>query len=67
MNWEIKSAIYTQVHIRWIATKDLLYGTWNSTRHSVTTEMAKQSKKRVDTCIFINSSPCHTPEANPKP
>ena len=48
MNWEIGIDIYTLLIlcIKKITNENLLYGTGNSTQHSVVTQMGKKSKKR---------------------
>ena len=45
INWEIRVDIDTQLYIKQIISKDLLYSAGNSTQSSVTTYMAKDSKK----------------------
>ena len=64
INWEIGIGIYTPLYIKLITNKDLLYNTGNSTQYSVMTYMGKESKKRVDICIWITDSLCCTPETN---
>ena len=45
INQELGMNIHTLLYIRWIANKDLLYSTGNSTQYSVMTYMRKESKK----------------------
>ena len=44
--------------------KNLLYSTGNPTQYCVMTYMGRESKKRVDICIWLTDSPCHTLETN---
>ena len=52
INREIGVDKYILLYIKWITNKDLLDNTWNSTHYSVMTCMGKESKKRVDICIY---------------
>ena len=45
-------------------SEDLLYSTGNSTQHSATTHLGKESKKRVDICMCVADSLGCTPKAN---
>ena len=52
INREIGVDKYILLYIKWRTNKDLLDNTWNSTHYSVMTCMGKESKKRVDICIY---------------
>ena len=53
---------YSQLYIRQVTNKNLLYSTGNSTQYSVKAYMGKESKRQVGICL-INSL-CCTPETN---
>ena len=48
--------LYTLLYIKEIINKDPLCGTGKSTQNSVIVYMGKESKKRIDTCIYITDS-----------
>ena len=64
INGEIGIKIHTLLYIKQIRNKNVLYSTGNSTQRSVMTYTGKKDSKRVDTCICITDSFCHTPENN---
>jgi len=45
LNWEIGADIYTLLYIKQITSKNLPYGTGNSTQYPVMTSTEKESKK----------------------
>ena len=57
--------MYTLLYLKWISNKDMLYSTGNFTQYSVMAYMGKESKKRLDICIFITDSLCCKGESHP--
>ena len=56
INWRLGLTCTKKLYIKRITNKDLLYSTGNFTQYSVMTYMGIESKRRVDTCIYINDS-----------
>ena len=64
INCEIGIDKYILLFVKEITNKDLLYSTKNSTLCSVMVYIGKRIKNRVDICICITVSFCHTPKTN---
>ena len=64
INWEVGIDISTQPYIKQVTNKNLPYSTGDSTQYSVMAYMGENLKKKVDICICVTDSPCHTPETN---
>ena len=56
--------VYSVLYMHWMVNRDLLYSTGNSAQHSVITCMGNESEKRMDMCLCITESLCHTAEIN---
>ena len=52
INWETGADIHTLLYIEQITSKNLPYGTGNSTQYPVMTSMEKESKKSGYICVY---------------
>ena len=52
INWDIGTDIHTLLYIEQITSKNLPYGTGNSTQYPVMTSMEKESKKSGYICVY---------------
>ena len=43
-NWETETDLYTQLYVKYVTNKNLLYSTENSTQYFVIASMGKESK-----------------------